>query len=150
MEWIDSTLQVIKDVNWAISLIAAIPLAIVANLLTPKVADRLARRSKEKTDKRIDEIEKELNRVKEIASDKYKLAVETAIVLFKVLIFIALGGAIGAIGMFAFPVAAVLYLSAFTYASRHIKMLVLCQNIAEYENERMKEIETLRTKSSNN
>ena len=150
MEWLNSTITFIKDVNWAISLFAAIPLAVVANLLTPKVANWLGRRSGDKARKRVEELQTELNRTHSLSHDSESLNRETFITLFKVLAFIALGGAMGALGFIGFPIAAMFFLSAVLESMKHIKLLRRCENFREYENKTTDEIEQLDDKTSNN
>lgn len=143
MEWFDSSVTFIKDINWAISLFAAIPLAVVANLLTPKVANWIGRRSGEKSRKRMEELQLELNRTHSFYSNPESLHRESSITLFKVLAYIALGGAMGALGFIGFPVAALFFLSAVLESIKHIRLIRRVEDFSEYESKTTGEIEKL-------
>ena len=149
MEWMTEIINFIKEVNWALSLIAAIPLAVIANLLTPKVANWLGSKSVEKAKRRIADLQEELKKVYDLAHDPIMLSHENNIALFKVLGFIAIGSAMDFFGVLAIPLGAVFHLSAFMMALKHISLLRNCQNFKAYESKTTDYIEKLEEQTSN-
>lgn len=63
----------LKNNNWWISLILAIPLAIIANLITPLVSDRISNYSEKNAIERISSLKEEYNEVKYYHENKTEL-----------------------------------------------------------------------------
>lgn len=133
---IASILDSLKKIDWAISLIASIPLSILGNILTPTFQSWRARKSTERTQKRIDQLNAELEQVKHLNSDYQALSMQMYSALFKVLIFLGFGLALSSfpiIDLITQPVAALLFAMAVLSASKQYKLLRRSQNYAEYE-----------------
>jgi hypothetical protein len=91
-------MDTLKGINWLISLLAAIPLSIAANLLTPFIRDWFARRSSQKAATRLEEIEKELVFVSEMAASERELLRFVLWSLLRVLVYFAMASAIATLG----------------------------------------------------
>jgi predicted RND superfamily exporter protein len=108
-------LNSLKEINWAISLLAGIPLAVFANLITPKVANYLSRISKKRNHKRTSKIKSELEEVELLLKYPEKINLETAISIFKVLLIFGFASLLAAIPLMEIitgPLAALCFLYA--------------------------------------
>jgi len=139
MDAIQKIVDWMKDVNWVISLLAAIPLSIAANLLTPKVANWWSQRSDSKKAKRREKLKAELERIRNIASNKETLHFENTLTLFKTLALIAMGGAAEMLD----PISALFYLLAIIVIDRHITLIKQCKDFVEYEKQAQLQIDSL-------
>ena len=90
-------LNSLKEINWAISLLAGIPLAVFANLITPRVANYISKISKKRNNKRISKIKSELEEVELLVNNPEKINLETAISIFKVLLIFGFASLLAAI-----------------------------------------------------
>lgn len=133
---IASIIDSIKKIDWAISLVASIPLSILANLLTPTFQSWRARRSTEKTQKRIEQLKAELDQVRDLKDDSQALSLQVNAALFRVLTLLGVGLALSSfpiIDLFTQPIAALFFAMAMLTASKQHKLLRCCQNYADYE-----------------
>ena len=149
MEYIDNIITAVKEINWALSLLAAIPLSIIANLLTPKVASWWSLRSHAKATRRAEALEIELEELRKLTTNNEEYTYTTHHNLFKVLYFIALGSAISSLaigGIFSLSISALIYLRAFIIVSRQMDMMRQCKNFSEYEQKMKDEINLLKSR----
>jgi O-antigen/teichoic acid export membrane protein len=88
----------LENINWLVSLLAAIPLSIAANLLTPYIRDWFAKRSSKKAQKRIKEIEFEQGIVARYAESKEDLSLFLLGTILRVLVLFSLASGIALMG----------------------------------------------------
>jgi multidrug efflux pump subunit AcrB len=143
MEYLKQVFNFMSEINWTLSLIAAIPLAIAANLLTPKVANKLAQHSRKKAEKRIKELEAELHEVLDFATNADKLKHMNWIALFRILLAMALAGLVGSLGVLFFPITATIYFIAFILVQKQLALIRRCSEFQKYENKTTEEIKKL-------
>lgn len=151
MDTFASLIEAAKKIDWAISVLAAIPLSILANLLTPSAANWWARRSVTKLEKRREKLQAELVRVETLFSNPNLLAAEGQEVLFGTLMWLALGLALTAfpiIDFFTGPIAAVCFLSSYLRASMHLRVLQRCKNFSEFKAVITMQLESLRDENA--
>jgi len=137
-----------KEINWILSLIVAIPLSITANILTPRFQNWFAKRSTEKTTKRLSEIKEQLSEVERFQNDTLGLLHETVRITLKVIIFIGIGNAITSIPipmayLIVDPIGALLYLIGITSGIRHLSLISRVNNFDGYYKEINAQIEIL-------
>lgn len=146
LEIINPLLDAIGKVDWAISLLAAIPLAIISNLLTPKVQNWLSTRSESKKQKRYSVLEKELKKIKLFVENPEKLNYETYIAIITILMWLSIGSIMLAfpfIDIFTAPIATIFFLNAIMLANRHILILKRCRDYEKYLKEIKEELKHL-------
>ena len=139
-------LDALGKVDWAISLLAAIPLAIVSNLLTPRVQNWISSRSETKKQKRYKMLEQELTRIKTFVENPEKLSYETFIAIFNILMWLSIGSVMLAfpfVDIFTSPIAAVFFLNAIMLANRHVIVLKRCRDYEKYLKEIQEELKHL-------
>jgi len=135
----------LKETNWALSLLAAIPLAIIANLLTISVRNWLARRSAIKAKKRLKELEDDLKKAETYIDDREKLYLFLARGIFSVLIFIALGSAMSSImPLLSGPIGSIFYLVAILRAYQCLNMVKNISNFDKYKGEILSQINQMK------
>lgn len=120
-------LNLLSQVNWWVSLFAAIPLSIIANILTPYVQNWLAKKSTKKAQKRLKELQSELDTVSDFVNNKDSLHLHLTRSFFIVLIFIGLGGTISYIPF----VGSVFYLIAIL---RAVDSIQLTKKVQDFDN----------------
>lgn len=120
--------QWVKQYDWVITLLISIPLSILANLFTDPFKQWLASRSQEQSKKRVQELERELRYLEELANDRKQLSIENTKVLLRTLIDIGLGGAVSSIIFFA---GIIFYLMAVVEAYSHMRLL---NRISDFNN----------------
>ena len=140
IEFLHQTWEWIKDINWVIALLAAIPLSITANLLTPVARNFLARRSQVRRTGRIEELRAELTRIQEYKKDPASFYNATFVSLFRVLIFLALGGFMSSAIFF---LGAPIYLIAVMEAWRHIRIMTNLRDLDHYSEEMAESIRAM-------
>jgi len=149
MDIIDEIIASARRIDWAISLLAAIPLSILANLLTPAVGNWWARRSTSKIAHRKDTLQLELTIIEGLQSSPAALAAEGQTALFTTLMWLGLGlavsGAFSILDFVAGPIASYFFLSAYLRASRHLRLLERCKNFDEYKSQITTQIQALST-----
>ena len=129
-------LDALKKIDWAVSLLASIPLSILANVLTPSYQSWRARRSVEKRKSRVSDLQAELANVRQLKEDPAALAIENNIALFQTLSLLGIGSALAAfpiIDIITSPVAALFFTMSVMSAQRQYKLLRRCQSFEEYE-----------------
>ena len=139
-------LETLGKVDWAISLLAAIPLAIASNLLTPRVQKWLSSRSETKKQKRYGVLEKELTKIKDFVETPEKLNYETYISIISILMQLSIGSIMIAfpfIDIFTAPVATLFFLNAILLANKHIVVLKRCRDYEKYLKEIQEELKQL-------
>ena len=146
MDIFTSLLDIIRRIDWAISLVAAIPLSILANLMTPAIANWMARRSKVKSQKRRKILEKELAQVEALVGNPILLTLEGQESLFFVLMWLGLGlllNSVPIINLVTAPLAAICFLYSFLRAFKHVNLLRRCKNFPEYKADLCNQINSL-------
>lgn len=88
----------ISEVNWWITLLAAIPLSIIANILTPIVLNLAAKRSIKKSHKRTKELQNEIDTITNFVNNKESLYFHLTRSFLIILILLGLGNAIYGVG----------------------------------------------------
>ncbi len=139
-----------KEINWVLSLAAAIPLSIVANLLTPKLQNWLAKRSTEKAAKRLADLESELDRITSFKNEKELLLHETIYVILKVVVIIGIGNAITSIPftyIITDPIGAVIYLVGIMAGISHLALITKVKRFDEYQKTIEAQKESLRSEA---
>lgn len=91
-------METLKDINWLVSLIVAVPLSIAANLLTPYIRDWYAKRSSERAKKRIAEVEAEHKEISLYLESKDGLILLLLSTILRVLVMFSLASAIAFMG----------------------------------------------------
>jgi hypothetical protein len=86
--------QLLASVNWALSLVIAVLLSIVANLLTSPIQNWLARKSTQRAERRVERLRGELVELERLAQSPLDLGLELAALAARVLIFLAFASAI--------------------------------------------------------
>jgi membrane protein implicated in regulation of membrane protease activity len=131
-----SILDGLKKIDWAISLLASIPLSILANILTPSYLKWRTRKSVNKRRARAADLQAELASMRRLKEEPGALAEENYIALFQTLTFLGFGSALAAFpinDLLSSPFAAVFFLMSVLSARRQYIVLRRCQRFAEYE-----------------
>lgn len=129
-------LNSLKEINWVISLLAGIPLAVFANLITPKIANFLSGISRKKNKKRISKIKSELEEIELLVKNPEKINLETAISIFKVLLIFGLASLIAAIPLVEIitgPLAALCFLWAVDTTVDQMSKFINCRDYEKYK-----------------
>ena len=143
--WSKFTL-VVREIDWAISLLAAIPLAVIANLLTPKFSNWVHKRSENRTKLKQKEIQFELERIHKYVMDQSSLQFETYSKIFRILFNLSIGSFLAAfpfLDIFTGPVAALFFLRALNIAYAQIRLLEKCRDFSKYESRMKAELSRL-------
>ena len=133
---VTAILDGLKKIDWAISLLASIPLSVLANLLTPSYLSWRTRKSVNKRKARAADLQAELASIRRLKEDPGALAEENYMALFQTLTFLGLGSAFAAfpiIDLLTSPFAALLLMMSVISARRQYIVLRRCQRFAEYE-----------------
>ena len=131
-------LNSLKEINWAISLLAGIPLAVFANLITPRVANYISKISKKRNNKRISKIKSELEEVELLVNNPEKINLETAISIFKVLLifgFASLLAAIHVMEIITGPLAGFCFLFAVDTTVDQMTKFINCRDYERYKSD---------------
>ena len=126
----------LKKIDWAISLVASIPLSVLANVLTPSYLSWRTRKSVNKRRARAADLQAELESIRRLKEVPSALAAENYIALFQTLTFLGLGSALAAfpiIDLLTSPFAALLFLMSVLSARQQYIVLRRCQRFVEYE-----------------
>ena len=129
-------------------MLAAIPLAIISNLLTPRIQNWLSRRSELKKQKRYKALEEERTKIKLFVENPEKLNYETYISIISILMWLAIGSIMLTfpfINILTGPIAAIFFLHAIMLANKHIIILKRCRDYEKYLNEIKDELKQLAT-----
>ena len=119
-------IEFLKEINWLVSLLVGIPLSIVANLLTPKLQNWLAKRSMQKSKKRITLINLEYKKIDFLKKNKDILLMDTLKVILEVIIFIGIGNAVTSIPfiyVIADPIGAIFYFIGIKLGLSHLTII---------------------------
>ena len=145
---ISQLLENLGKIDWAISLLAGIPLAIISNLLTPRIQNWLSFLSESKKQKRYKVLEEELTKIKLLAESPEKLNYETYIAIISILMWLSIGSIMVAfpyIDILTSPIAAIFFLNAIMLATKHISVLKRCRDYEKYLKEIKEELKKLGT-----
>ena len=145
---ISQLLENLGKIDWAISLLAGIPLAIISNLLTPRIQNWLSFRSESKKQKRYKVLEEELTKIKLLVENPEKLNYETYIAIISILMWLSIGSIMVAfpyIDILTSPFAAIFFLNAIMLAFKHISVLKRCRDYEQYLKEIKEELKQLGT-----
>lgn len=131
LEGLQKFFEWLKDINWALSLLAAIPLSIVANMITPKVQNWFGRRSGDKARKRIDELEHELDNIEKFIENKENFYLYLVRQGFIILMLLGIGNLVSSIipiisGVFG----SIFYLIAI---NKGLKSAQLIENVTNFD-----------------
>lgn len=141
-----------NEVNWLISLLAAIPLSVLANLLTPSVQRWYAGRSQRAALARAAELKRRVDELRAIATDPGRLHLRGQQVTLRVLTYLLLGSAVGAVMPWAYeiagPFSAFFFLQGFMVAFRHSRLVENVLRLNEVEAKLHTEISDLEKKAS--
>jgi len=132
----------LQQYSWVLTLLLAIPLSILANLLTDPFKQWMASRSFEQSRKRVKQLESELDYATKLVQDREKLSLESTKVILTVLIDIGLGGATSSL---LFLAGFVFYLMAVLEGYRHMRLLNRVANFDEYKRNTELRISKLKT-----
>jgi len=138
------------EISWAISLVAAIPLAVLANLITPHVESVLSRKTKLIAKNRAQILECELCEAKTASENLNKVYLNTFIIIILLLMFFVISSiiiAIPGLQMITIPLSCIVFISFFEFIWKHLKLLVRIRDIEKYEEETNKAITRLRDKA---
>ncbi len=91
------------DVNWLVSLLASIPLSILANLLTPRLKNWWGRQSLSRSRHRISQLESDLARIAKYASSASELSLFLSASILRFLFLFAFASAATALGTALLP-----------------------------------------------
>lgn len=125
-----------RQIDWAISLVAAIPLAVIANLITPNIGKMLSRKSKSMARKRAEMLKCELCEAKAAASNLNKVYLDSFILILMTLLFFVISSiliAIPGLQIITLPLVCLVFMSIIEYIWKHIKLLKRCRDIEKYE-----------------
>ncbi len=143
--------KILNEIDWGITLLAAIPLSIAANLLTPVVQTWHSGKSKKKTDERLIKLRRRLEKVKEYKSDSEALYQETLLVILRCILLIGVGGAITSfpyLYIVTGPIGTMAYLIAITTGWSHMQIMAGIRDYERYVSEAEKEVSSLSRKNS--
>jgi hypothetical protein len=143
---VTSILDGLKKIDWAISLLASIPLSILANILTPTYLSWRTRKSSKKRRVRAADLQAELDSIRRLKEEPSALAEENYIALFQTLTFLGVGSALVAfpiIDLLTSPLAALNFMMSVLSARRQYIVLRRCQGFAEYESSIKEQISAL-------
>jgi hypothetical protein len=129
-------LDTLKKIDWAISLLASIPLSILANALTPKLLSWKARRSLERRTSRASELTAELDAIRRLRDDPAALAIENSVALFRTLFLLGIGSALAAfpiVDIITGPSAALFFTMSMLSASKQYQVLRRIQGFEQFE-----------------
>ncbi|MFM2584786.1 hypothetical protein [Vibrio campbellii] len=142
----EESINWIKDVNWAISLLAAIPLSVLANLLTPNIQNWLGRRSEKRSKKRLKQLEEQRETFIKYNENRTLFLIESTSVVLKVIVLIGLGNALNSIPIFwevSNVAAALAYLMSVNIALPHLNLINRLKNFDLYNEKIESEMQTL-------
>ncbi len=132
----------LNQINWIVSIILALIISIVANIMTPSVQNWRARRSTILSEKRIKDLELEYKHTKILYDDKDQLYLVSMVVGFRILIYFGVGGFTSLI------FGNIFYLFGVLEAWRHIKLLKRVKEFDLYEKEVIEIMNSLKSKST--
>lgn len=131
LQALQAFLDYIKEINWAISLFASLPLSIAANLFTPLIQRWLSSRSAVRAKHRIDDLQTKLHIIKVRTQNRELLQLETNIVLLRVLVYLGLGiVASSLVPILGAAIGMVFIASAFFDAEKH---MLLIRRVMQYD-----------------
>ena len=87
-------LKELDSINWVVALILAIPLGIIANLLTYPLRNWMGRRSAKRAERRSRELELQLRSIEALTQSSRELGLRLATLAILVLICFAMGNAL--------------------------------------------------------
>lgn len=119
-----------SQINWILSFIAALIISIAANLLTPRIKNKLAERSETAANKRIKELEQELLHIQKLYNNRNDLNMDSLRSIFKILLSFGLGGFAGS---FLSLFGTIFYLIAVVEAQRQISLLEKISDFDTYK-----------------
>jgi hypothetical protein len=90
-------LDLLNQINWAISLLGAVLLSVIANLVTPIVKNWIAAWSRSSATARIEELESELQKISKY-SNSQELSYLVSTSILQVLVFFSLASALTTLG----------------------------------------------------
>ena len=137
-----------KKIDWAISLLASIPLSIIADILTSTYLSWRTRKSSNKRSVRASDLQAELASMRRLKEEPSALAEENYIALFQTLTFLGVGSPLAAFPIFDLltsPLAALKFMMSVLSARRQYIVLRRCQRFAEYESSIKEQISALGT-----
>lgn len=156
----DELNRVANEINWLVSLLVAIPLSIIANLLTPRFQNWLGRRSKKNALTRITQIETEVAEIAALAADPNKVQRRTLYSIVTILTWFSVGSLpiFYQAGVFLTPlgfgfeiayaigggIGSVFYLMAILHGQRTLSLLRRVDNFASFEQEAKVELDRLK------
>ena len=112
-----------SQVNWIISLLMAIILSIIANLVTPNIRNWLAKWSESRSSARIEELRSDLEEISKYVDSPSKLSLLISYSILEALIFFSIASAIASLGT-AMPL--MLYTSNFKlYEPKYLEVIYL-------------------------
>ena len=123
----ENLIKSIGEISWAISLVAAIPLAVFANLITPHVGNFLTRKTKVIAKNRAQILECELCEAKAASKDLYKVYINSFIIIILLLMFFVISSiiiAIPGLQIITIPLSCMVFISSFEFIWKHLKLLV--------------------------
>jgi H+/gluconate symporter-like permease len=91
----------VQPINWVVALVLAIPVGIIANLLTNPLRNWWARRSASRAERRSRELEQHLRSIEAMTQSSRELGLTLAALATLLLITFALGSAVIALSSFA-------------------------------------------------
>lgn len=87
-------LELFAQVNWIISLLMAILLSIIANLVTPSIRNWYAKFSKKRSSARVEVLKSELEEMSKYANSPSELSLLVSYSILQVLVFFSIASAI--------------------------------------------------------
>ena len=87
-------LELFAQVNWIISLLMAILLSIIANLVTPSIRNWYAKFSKKRSSARVEVLKSELEEMSKYANSPSELSLLVSYSILQVLVFFSISSAI--------------------------------------------------------
>ena len=87
-------LELFAQVNWIISLLMAILLSIIANLVTPSIRNWYAKFSKKRSSARVEVLKSELEEISKYANSPSELSLLVSYSILQVLVFFSIASAI--------------------------------------------------------
>ena len=130
----DAIASFFKEINWALSLLGAVILSIIANLLTPIIQNKLAGRSTRRARRRLRELEADLSKVSLFALNRQQFYLHLAHRGFLTLVLIGLGGAMASIiPIFSGFVGSIFYLMAVGNAMESSRLISKVSRFDEYK-----------------
>jgi hypothetical protein len=161
--------NLMNEINWLITLLAAIPLSVVANLFTPRIQNWLAHKSRGAAGKRLIVVEREFEQARQFASDKVQLNTYLLVSVLGVIILFSLPNVVNgivtpiwtfsslldtsvsrALTIFSGMFSALLNLMAITRAIDAITVFQRVRDFQSYTAKAMPILEQLRSRTTSN